>query len=96
MIEVEWDSHNMRHILDDYPERGNSIIEIESIFSDPFLIIELGATKGEEHRFTAIGLGNKARIIVVIYTISDEKIRPISCWPANRQTKRLYYESIER
>lgn len=92
MNEFEWDSHNMRHILDDYPERGNSISEVESIFSDPFVIYRINSGISTEQRYRAIGLSNSGRIKVVIFTVNSSKIRPISCWEANTQTKRVYYE----
>ncbi|MCF0050940.1 hypothetical protein LXM25_12780 [Dyadobacter sp. LJ53] len=37
MNQFEWDSHNIRHILEDYPERENTISEVESIFADRYL-----------------------------------------------------------
>lgn len=31
----QWDNGNTQHIINHYPERANSILEIESLFSDP-------------------------------------------------------------
>ena len=92
MIEFEWDDHNIRHVIADYPGRANSISEVESVFSDPFIIYRKGSLVSVEQRYRAIGLSNIGRVNVVIFTVNDGKIRPISSWPANTQTKRLYYE----
>ncbi|WP_409014523.1 BrnT family toxin [Dyadobacter sp. CY327] len=92
MIEFEWDDHNRKHILEDYPKRENTKSEVESIFNDPFMEYRMSERTTTEQRYIAIGLSNLARIRVVIFTIREERIRPISSWPASTQTKRHYYE----
>ncbi|WP_374759204.1 BrnT family toxin [Dyadobacter chenhuakuii] len=92
MIEFEWDSHNIKHIIEDYPSRENTISEVESVFLDPFVIYRKGNHVAAEQRYRAIGLSNLGRINVVIFTVNNGKIRPISSWPANTQTRRLYHE----
>ena len=91
MIEFEWDSHNIKHIIEDYPERDNSIDEVESIFYDHLAIVKKVSNK-PELRFTVAGVSNFSNLKVVVYTLNRGKIRPITCWPANTQTKRDYYE----
>jgi uncharacterized protein len=90
MIEFEWDSHNLRHILEDYPERGNSVEEVESVFFDPDLTSQLGRIIGGEQRYQAFGIGISGIVKSVIYTVTNGKIRPISCWPANKQSIKRY------
>lgn len=92
MIEFEWDDHNRKHIFEDYPKRENTLSEVESIFRDPFVEYQKSDRNTIEQRYIAVGLSNLARIRVVVFTMRDEKIRPISSWPANTQTKRHYYE----
>jgi uncharacterized protein len=91
----ELDSNNLQHILIDYPERENTVSEVESIFDDPNLIIKIGRRRGDEQRFYAIGMGNSQKVRYVVFTVNNGHIRPISCWPANRQTPREYYENIQ-
>jgi uncharacterized DUF497 family protein len=93
-MQFEWDSDNLQHITTDHPERENTVEEVESIFNDPNLIIKAGRKNVNEQRFNAVGMGN-SHIKFVVFTINNGLIRPISCWPANRQTTRYYYENIQ-
>jgi len=96
MILFEWDPRNIRHIVEDYPQRGNTIIEVESIFSDPEIKIKRATKTDDEQRFAAIGIGASGIVKVVVFIINTGCVRPISCWPANPQTKRFYYESSKK
>lgn len=94
-MEFQWESGNLKHIINDYPERGNTVEEVESIFNDVHLSVLPDQTNsGDEPRFKAIGLSSQKRVLVVVFMIRNDQIRPISCWPANRQTRKRYYESI--
>lgn len=94
-MEFQWQSGNLKHIIDDYPQRGNTVDEVESIFSDVHLsVLPDPASPADEPRFKAIGLSNQNRVLVVVFIIRNDQIRPISCWPANRQTRKRYHESI--
>jgi len=95
MIEFEWDSHNIKHIVEDYPERENTISEVESIFDDPFVQFRSVNQRSYERRYTALGFSNIGRIRVVVFAFNNGKVRPITCWPANTQTKREYYERVK-
>ncbi|MDR6809519.1 uncharacterized DUF497 family protein [Dyadobacter sp. BE34] len=94
-MRFEWDYHNLRHIIDDYPERENTVEEIESIFRDPDLILSVGRRNAVEQRFEAVGRGNSQNVKVAIFSVNNGIIRPISCWSANKQTARYYYENIQ-
>ncbi|OJV19651.1 MAG: hypothetical protein BGO21_21550 [Dyadobacter sp. 50-39] len=94
-MRFEWDDNNLRHIILDYPERGNKVEEIESVFDDPNLVIQAGRRNQWEQRFEAVGRGNSQILKVVIFTVNHGVIRPISCWSANKQTIRYYYENIQ-
>ncbi len=94
-MRFEWDDNNLRHIILDHPERGNTVDELENVFEDPNLLIKVGKGKPYEQRFEAIGMGNSHNIKYVVFTINNGLIRPISCWPANRQNTRYYYENIK-
>lgn len=45
-----------------------------------------------EHRFIALGMGGKGRLLVVVHTYRRDTIRIISAWRANT-TQRKRYES---
>lgn len=94
-MRFEWDYHNLRHIIYDHPERGNTVDEVESVFEDPNLVIKFGKRGQYEQRFEAIGMGNSRNIKYVVFTVNDGIIRPITCWLANKQNTRYYYENIK-
>lgn len=95
MTDFQWDSGNIQHIIYDHPERGNTVAEVESVFSDGHLSVSPNLTTiDEESRFKAIGISNQGRVLVIVFVVRNDLIRPISCWPANQQVRKRYYESI--
>lgn len=96
MFKFEWDKGNMKHVIDDYPERENSIEEIESIFLDRNFIIlpnKIDEKTGEQ-RYAGIGIGNDKNEKFIIFVIREDKIRVISCRRANKNDRIKYYENI--
>lgn len=95
MTNFQWDNGNIKHIIHDHPERANSIEEVESVFDDPYLRVTPNRIDllGEQ-RLEGVGLSNQGRILAVIFAYRNDQIRPISCWPANRSTRKRYHDSI--
>lgn len=95
MTEFQWDSGNIKHVVYDHPERGNTLEEVESVFTDVHLsVLPNRIDPNQESRFKAIGVSNQGRVLVVVFVVRNDLIRPISCWPANQKTRKRYYESI--
>jgi uncharacterized DUF497 family protein len=97
MNKFEWDDGNYNHVILDYPERNNSVEEVESIFEDPCLFVKLN--KIDEHgekRFYGIGTGNDDNEKFVVFVFRNDKIRVISCRRANKKERKIYYENIVR
>ena len=96
MNKFEWDLANLKHILEDHPERNNTLIEVESIFEDEhFLISEnLYDEISEEQRYSGVGVGTSGDEKFVIFVIRGNKIRPIRCRRANKKERIKYYENI--
>jgi uncharacterized DUF497 family protein len=46
---------------------------------------------GGEDRWTAVGGTNALRVLVVVFTVRAEMIRPITGWNAERRTKKDYF-----
>lgn len=84
----EWDENKA-----DKNERkhGVSFEEAESVFYDPrsFTIPDPGQSD-TELRFIDIGTSNYDRILVVVYTEREDRIRLISARPASRKERKLY------
>jgi uncharacterized protein len=91
MADFQWDAANIKHIVQDYPDRDNSTSEVQSVFDDPYLQVKLSrpGIDGEE-RFQAVGLSNRFRVCSVVFTIRDEKIRPVTCWPSKTKVRNEY------
>ena len=96
MLNFEWDEGNMKHVIDDYPERENTLEEIEFIFNDPDFFIKKGNEIDEEERFTGVGYGFNQILKVVVFVIRGENIRPISCWKAKKKTQNYYHENVRK
>ncbi len=96
-MEFQWEAGNLKHIMEDYPDRSNSVEEVESVFSDPHFAIKPSRTEADgEPRFQGTGVGLSGTVRSVIFVFRDNKIRPISCWPSNRRARKSYYESIRQ
>lgn len=91
----EWDTGNLDHILNDHPERKNTVDEVESVFSDINLIIsEDKIDQYGEQRYSGLGVGNDKDEKFVIFVLRNRMIRPISCRRANKKERIKYYENI--
>jgi len=91
MIEFQWDMGNENHIIDHYPLRANTIEEVESLFYDPTpLALRDPEHSDKEERFKLVARSNQNRILLVVYVIRNNQIRPISCRPANQKERERY------
>lgn len=70
-----------------------SFDEGKMIFNDPFLLTfpDIDSSESEE-RYVNIGLSAKERILVLIHTERQGKIRIISCRKASARERRYYEE----
>ena len=78
-FEFEWDEANRAKSA---KKHGVSASEIEEAF-----------TSGPEERMGIVGKTIAGRAIVVVFTVRERKIRPISAREANKQ-QREYYETL--
>ena len=67
--------------------------EGKTIFNDPFLLTypDIDSSE-EEERYINIGLSVKNRVLVLIHTERQSKIRSISCRKATARERRHYEE----
>jgi uncharacterized DUF497 family protein len=89
-IEAEWDPAKARANFRKHGVR----------FADAVTALEdAGAISVRDHgvddeRWVSIGMDSLARILVVVYTWRDERVRLISARPATRREARQYEEGI--
>jgi uncharacterized protein len=88
-VRFEWDEQSKAGI--NYRKHGVRVPEALPVFDDPCAItITDDESDPNEQRFTAIGLGVKERVLVVVYTYRGENIRIISVRPAEPHEREEY------
>lgn len=88
----DWDAGN---VTKSARKHRITIEETEEIFfRAPWLHADTRPTD-KEPRYAAIAQSEKGRVLRVIFTVRDRKIRPISARPASRK-ERLAYEKALR
>ena len=97
MPEFQWDSGNIKHVIQDYPERANSIEEVESLFNDPnFQPVPDRIDSRGEQQYSGVGRSNQNRLLFVAFSVRNGQIRPISCRPAGRKARDNYAQDDEK
>jgi uncharacterized protein len=86
----EWDEVKARENLKRHKVPFD---EGKTIFNDPFLLTYPDIdSSGAEERYINIGLSAKNRVLVLIHTERQSKIRIISCRKATPRERRHYEE----
>ncbi len=87
-LEFEWDKDKAKTNLN---KHGVTFEEASSIFGDPLaLTIPDPQHSVEEDRFVTLGESHRNRLLVVVYTDREDKIRIISARVATRQERKNY------
>lgn len=92
-MQFEWDEEkaeiNLRKHKVDFQEA-------KSVFGDPFSItIDDPDHSKEEQRFIDIGTSASGKLLVIVYTERENKIRIISCRKATHMERRKYEKQIK-
>ena len=96
MPEFQWDNANIKHVIEDYPERANSIEEVESLFTDPnFQPVPDRVDSRGEQQYSGTARSNQNRLLFVAFSVRNGQIRPISCRPAGRKARDNYAQNEE-
>jgi uncharacterized protein len=89
-LTFEWDEAKARENLRKHKVPFD---ESKTIFNDPFLLTYQDIDSSEtEDRFINIGLSAKNRVLVLIHTEKQGRIRIISCRKATAYERRHYEE----
>ena len=89
----EWDGGN---IDKSYQKHRVTTNEAEVVFTDENIGIEKDVKyQGKEERYIAIGKTVGAKILFVVFTLRETRIRIISARTANKKEKRLYEKAKE-
>jgi len=86
-VSFNWDARNIAHLA----RHRIKPVEVEEFFhNDP--AIRSHEVVGGEDRWTAVGTTSALRVLVVVFTVRAERIRPITGWNADRRTKKEYFQ----
>ena len=89
-MEFEWDVHNREK---NWEKHRVSDREAQEVFSRGLF---LGPAKSDaEDRFAVIGKTKERRILFVVYTLRENKIRVISARDASRKERFIYEQKIK-
>ena len=89
-MEIEFDPEKAS--LNPINHEGVTFDEAKNVLLDPYALTREDSESNDEQRFISLGMGAKGRILIVIWTLRDERIRLISAWKAN-QPQRRHYEN---
>ena len=89
----QWDRGNE---LKNWIKHNVSAIEAEDIFYDNkrLLLEDSKHSSKDEKRFILVGKTQKRRMLVIAFTIREEKIRIISARDTNRKEEIIYEKAI--
>lgn len=86
-IEFDWDEKNQKYLKD----HDVSPEEFEQVIVNDPLDLEYQTENGEE-RYKSVGLTDRGRALIVIWTIRDGKVRAVTAYPAGKAFEKLYRE----
>jgi uncharacterized protein len=89
-LQFEWDEQNVHHLA----LHQIAPVEAEQVIRNRPLDLESLLRNGEQ-RLAQIGETDAGRVLIVITTMRDNKIRVVTAWPANRNYRR-YFLSMKR
>jgi uncharacterized DUF497 family protein len=86
-IEFDWDAANTKHLA------AHRVMarEFESVMRNSPLDLAYEVVGGEE-RYRSVGLTDSGRLLVVIWTLRDGKVRAVTAFPAGATYKKLFPE----
>jgi len=89
-LDFEWDERKARL---NKRKHGVSFEEASTVFADPLaLTIYDPVHSEEENRYVALGESQRRRLLVVVFTDRDDRIRIISARVATRRERKDYEE----
>jgi uncharacterized protein len=89
-LQFEWDP---RKAAANLRKHGVDFAEATTVFGDPLsLTIPDRTHSAGELRWAILGLSHQRKLLVVVHTLRDDRIRLISARPAARKEQRDYAE----
>lgn len=86
-FEFDWDSENTKHLA----AHKVTPAEFEQVLSNNPVDLDSDVIDGEE-RYRSIGLTSGGRLLLVVYTIRNGKIRPVTAFRAGISDTKAFLE----
>ena len=90
-VQFDWDEANIRHV----GLHEITPLEVEQcVLEEKAVLVEIQSRNGEE-RFQLLGMTSSGRILIVVFAMRGQAIRPVTSYPANRQQQLEYLRRWE-
>jgi len=86
-MKIEFDP--AKAVINPVNHGGVTFEEAAKVLLDPFALTHEDVDH-DERRFITLGMGGKARLLVVVWTLRGETIRLISAWKAEKPQRKRY------
>lgn len=73
---------------------GVTFDEAKQVLLDPYVLTREDVDADGEQRFVSLGMGDKGRILIVVWTLRGDFVRLISAWKANQPQKKHYEQQF--
>ena len=70
-------------------------MEVEEAFERPYAIVP-AKDAGRERRWKLFGTSAAGRYLVVVFTIRDERLRPVTADAMNQRERKIYAPEIDK
>lgn len=89
-LSFDWNEANTAHLA----RHRITPMEAEELFRNEPQIRGYDIVN-DESRWTAVGATNSLRVLAIVFTVRDGKIRPVTGWTADRQTRKEFFSRRE-
>ena len=87
-IEFDWDDENTKHLAAHKVSRT----EFEQAIANDPLDLDCDVVDTED-RYRSVGITTVGRFLLLVWTIRNDKIRPVTAFPASASNKRDFLNS---
>ncbi len=84
--EFDWDAANLRHLARHRVTRE----EFEQAMNLDPIFMDVGDEAGEE-RWYALGPTSALRVLFLVFTLREGRVRPVTGWTASRKLREMYF-----
>ena len=91
-MEIEFDPE--KAAANPLNHEGVTFSEAKDVLLAPYALTREDADSSGEARFVSLGMGNKGRILVVVWTLRGDTPRLISAWKANQPQRKRYEQQF--